>query len=198
MSDDSTIHKTPPLAERGLLFHVAVVADLFGGALEARLADGPLSARGFEVATVLVTRGPLSPGEIADITGVPAPSISKVVARMEAMGLVRHSPHPSDGRSRLVALTPPGRRAFEVARTSFARLYDDLQHELGSSTELVDSAVRRLEWGLRRLAGLPVPAPLTGAPTGGLLAYPGEQLTPAEETEVLDFVDWLRHRSRRA
>jgi DNA-binding MarR family transcriptional regulator len=194
MSNARRSDKTPGLAERGLLFHLAVVEDLFAGALEARLAGAPLSARGFEVASVLVTRGPLSPGEIADITGVPAPSISKVVARMEATGLVRTSPHPTDGRSRVVALTRPGRRAFDVTRSSFGRLYDELATELGSSVDLVDWAVRRLEWGMRRLMGLSPPSPLESTPAARQLTYPGEPLTPDEETEALDFVDWLRHR----
>ena len=61
---------------RALLLHASVVADLLGGLLDAHLAPARLTPREFEIATVLITRGPLPPGEIAVATGVPAPTAS--------------------------------------------------------------------------------------------------------------------------
>ena len=180
---------------RALLLHAAVVSDLLDGLLEAALADCRLTPREFEIATVLVTRGPLPPGEIGTITGVPAPSVSRLVAGMVRTGLVSHAAHPRDRRSRLVSLTSSGTTAYEEAQAAFSRLYDAVAGELGDSAPAVDGAVRRLEWALRSVAGMPIPEPLASdGPTLQSVSYPGPRLALDEEAEVVDYIAWLRHR----
>jgi len=193
MSNDST---QAAADRRAVLFHASVVADLVDTLLEARLHGCRLSPREFQVATVLVTRGSLPPTGIAAATGVPAPSISRVIAGLERTGLVVQRTHPSDRRSRLVELTGDGRAAFAEAQAAFTGLFDSIAGALGESLSVADFGVRRLEWALRTISGRPIPTPLASPVEIQSLHYPGQRLSLEAEAEVLEYIEWIRARRR--
>lgn len=76
--------------------------------------------------------GPRTPGELADLERVAAPSMTRTVTCLAERGLVTLTGNPNDGRSKLVALTDAGRAALEAT----VRARDD--------------------WMVQRLAGLSV------------------------------------------
>jgi DNA-binding MarR family transcriptional regulator len=59
---------------------------------------------------------PSSMSALAAALLIDAPYASVVVSDLAARGLVVRAPNPDDGRSKLVRLTPAGRRAAESAR----------------------------------------------------------------------------------
>jgi DNA-binding MarR family transcriptional regulator len=61
--------------------------------------------------------GPLTPSELADRERVKRPTATRVIARLEEMGLVDRARDPQDGRSSLVALSPAGRDLLARVRT---------------------------------------------------------------------------------
>jgi DNA-binding MarR family transcriptional regulator len=65
-------------------------------------------------------------------------SITNVVDRCEAQGLVRRRPHPTDRRATLAELTPAGRELVVKATESMNR---EIFADLGLSAEDVDSLV---------------------------------------------------------
>ena len=72
----------------------------------------------FDVLATLRRQGApyaLSPGELGERTMVSSGAVTKRVDRLEARGLVERRPHPSDGRSRTVALTAAGRAVVDAA-----------------------------------------------------------------------------------
>ena len=74
--------------------------------------------------------GPRTPGELAELDRVAAPSMTKTVTCLAERGLVEVRDNPADGRSKLVALTDAGR-------------------------DLLDATVRaRDDWMVRKLQGL--------------------------------------------
>ena len=76
-------------------------------------------------------------------------SITNAVDRLEAAGLVSRSPHPTDGRATLVAVTPAGRRtALKATET----LNTEVFSKPGLSARRVTTLVNVLE-DLRRGAG---------------------------------------------
>jgi DNA-binding MarR family transcriptional regulator len=97
-----------------------------------RQQDGPglTPTMGATLATI-GRDGPLTLGDLAALEQVAPPTITKVVAKLEAAGLVERRTDPSDGRVRLVRLTATGRRQLEANR------------------------VRRSAWLRSRLAALP-------------------------------------------
>jgi DNA-binding MarR family transcriptional regulator len=68
------------------------------------------------MATVAL-HGPLTPSELAEREGVQRPTATKLIARLEAEGLVQRAGVPGDGRSTLISLTAPGRRLVDETRT---------------------------------------------------------------------------------
>lgn len=76
--------------------------------------------RGAEVQTV--TR-------VAHAMQQPQPGVTKTIQKMLAGGLLAERPHPQDGRSKQIVLTPSGRkthqRAIEILDPAFAALFAD-------------------------------------------------------------------------
>jgi DNA-binding MarR family transcriptional regulator len=68
-----------------------------------------------------LARAPMSMRELAAALGIDPPNATVVVSELEAQGLVRRRPHPTDGRAKLVEATPKGkqlaRRADEILAT---------------------------------------------------------------------------------
>jgi DNA-binding MarR family transcriptional regulator len=61
--------------------------------------------------------GPLTPSELAAREGVRRPTASRIVAKLEAQGLVERSGDPDDGRSSLLSPTAGGRELLRDLRT---------------------------------------------------------------------------------
>ena len=82
-----------------------------------------------------LARRPMSMREFADAMDIDPPNATVLVADLEAQGLARRTPHPTDGRAKVVEATRKGkalaRRANEILATPPAALSeldpDDLQ-----------------------------------------------------------------------
>ena len=57
----------------------------------------------------LDANGPLSPSALADHERVQPPSITRIISRLEELGLVSRAPHPTDRRQFVLTLTAEGR-----------------------------------------------------------------------------------------
>lgn len=65
----------------------------------------------------IAREGPLTLGELAASEQVSPPTITRVVGKLEAAGLVRRRPDATDGRVSRVELSPAGRRQLDTGRT---------------------------------------------------------------------------------
>ena len=61
--------------------------------------------------------GPLTPSEFADRERIKRPTATRLIANLEADGLISRTPDPADGRSSLIALTAEGRALLREVRT---------------------------------------------------------------------------------
>jgi DNA-binding MarR family transcriptional regulator len=66
--------------------------------------------------SVIVFRGPLTLGELAEIERVRPPTMTKVVHALHAAGLIRKETLPGDRRSVRVSATADGKRLLQAAR----------------------------------------------------------------------------------
>jgi DNA-binding MarR family transcriptional regulator len=99
-------------------------------ALDARLraeCDLPLSR--FEPMQAIDRRGRCRVHDIAEELAITVGGTSKLVDRIEAVGLCRRHANPDDGRSSLIELTPAGRRLLTRAGVV---LDDELATRLGA------------------------------------------------------------------
>lgn len=61
-------------------------------------------------------KGPISPGDLAAHERVRPPSMTRVIGRLEADGLVVTTAHPTDGRQKLLDVSDAGRALLEGDR----------------------------------------------------------------------------------
>ena len=66
--------------------------------------------------SVLVFGGPRSLASLANAEGVKPPTMSKLVAELESLGLVDKSPDPEDKRGLIIAATSKGRKVMLAGR----------------------------------------------------------------------------------
>ena len=69
---------------------------------------GDLTVTQISALTSLSLGGALTPRELADAERVQPPTMTKIVAKLEDRGLVRRTPHPTDGRQVVLAPTEEG------------------------------------------------------------------------------------------
>ena len=85
-------------------------------------AVGDLTSSQLSALTSLQLAGALTPRELADVERVQPPTMTKIVGKLEARGLVVRTPHPTDGRQVILAPTEQGRAMyaeFEQARNEW-------------------------------------------------------------------------------
>jgi DNA-binding MarR family transcriptional regulator len=84
--------------------------------LRAQRSDTSLSLGQLAVLGTLERHGPLTPGELAAHERVQPPSMTRMVAALEAAGLATRMDHPTDRRQVLVAVAPPGLELLRADR----------------------------------------------------------------------------------
>lgn len=111
-----------------------------------------ISRPGIAILAVVNARGPLRLTEIAHLTELEPPLVSREIARLVVEGYVTRRADRTDGRAAIVALTPQGTAAFrayrsatdEIVTGTFARWGSDELHELAVTLErVVDDFIRQ-------------------------------------------------------
>ncbi|ROT34386.1 MarR family transcriptional regulator [Micromonospora sp. HM5-17] len=111
---------------------------------------GDLTGTQLSALTSLELAGALTPRELADTERVQPPTMTKIVAKLEERGLVQRTPHPTDGRQVILAVTDPGRRMlaqFERARNEWlagrlAELTPEERDVLRRAAEILQKVAR--------------------------------------------------------
>jgi DNA-binding MarR family transcriptional regulator len=96
--------------------------------------------------------------DLAAWAGMTRPSMAQLVDELEADGLVERRPDPSDGRAKLVVLTPSGWDAIRFGRAIIAGIEADYARRIGP--DRVDAMCWALQDLLDDLRG----GPVRGAP----------------------------------
>lgn len=115
------------------------------------LAPGGLSHGLLTALAVVAKRGPLRLAELAQLEGVSAPGATRLVAELEARGLVGRSVDPDDGRAFRIQVTAAGADAILRARAARAKVVAELLSGL-SPSELaqIEAALPALEKVIER------------------------------------------------
>jgi DNA-binding MarR family transcriptional regulator len=124
------------------------------GRLNRRLAAAPggLSHAALMSLAQVSKRESIRLSELAAIELVSAPAITRVVAELEARGLVTRGVDPDDGRAFRIQITSAGTEAILRARAARARVVTDLLAGLDSADI---AAIQTALPALERLLGEP-------------------------------------------
>lgn len=101
--------------------------------------DGSTLPRGMRSVVFTLAPGPMRISDIAWQEGIGQPAATRMVARLEALGLVRRERSVTDGRIVIVELTEKGRAELDVLRGQSRQL---IRRALGSRSA---AEVRRLK-----------------------------------------------------
>ena len=108
---------------------------------DTSLGLGPLAALG-----TLDRHGPMTPGELAAHERVQPPSMTRIVKALEETGYLTRTPHPTDGRQVVLALTPAGEKMLrEDRRQREAWLAQRLRDLSADDRELLRRAAEVLD-----------------------------------------------------
>lgn len=102
---------------------------------------------GYRILVTLADGGPASAVQLGEELATDKSTMSRQIAHLEKLGLVRRRRDPSDRRIRLLEVTPPTQaRLREVRHTSLADLRAELQRwELADVETLADLLARLAE-----------------------------------------------------
>jgi DNA-binding MarR family transcriptional regulator len=192
----------PPMS---VLFDLWLVNHLLSAALDEVLTEtSGLNGEEFGFYSLLRRFGPVPASQISRWTAMRPTTLSALVRRLQQRGHVEQRPHPADGRSRLLALTPAGEQAHAVTAEAFFAATRPLAAALGADESRQRASLQRLDAALRQVGGLdPRPysvaagEPVACGPATGerQLPYAGRPLSPAEEDSVRTYLDFIRDRS---
>jgi DNA-binding MarR family transcriptional regulator len=92
-----------------------------------------------------LARRPMSMRELADAMGIDPPNATVLVSDLEAQGLVRRTPHPTDGRAKVVEATRKGkalaRKADAILATPPQALSDLAADDLEALRAILERAL---------------------------------------------------------
>ena len=91
--------------EQSLGFLIGSTARAIEQALNARLAPHGITIRQVQVLACLALHNELSQSEIAELIGLEASTLVRLLDRMERDGWVRRKPAPDDRRKKLISAT---------------------------------------------------------------------------------------------
>jgi DNA-binding MarR family transcriptional regulator len=73
---------------------------------------GELTQSQLSALTSIELAGALTPRDLADVERVRPPTMTRVIAKLEAEGLIQRTPHPTDGRQVILSTTAVGHEVF--------------------------------------------------------------------------------------
>jgi DNA-binding MarR family transcriptional regulator len=131
--------RIPHPSEDSLGWALTQAARLHRIYLNTKLVDLDLFAGQEQVLQVLASHKAISMGELAGILRVRAPTASKTVTRVAALGLVERSCNPKDARTVRVRLTQKSR----IAVTRLQGLWDEVESVLVADLDAQEQSQMR-------------------------------------------------------
>jgi DNA-binding MarR family transcriptional regulator len=102
------------LFEPGLFLQFFLAAQPVGRLIEQAIRDSEMSAAEYAVLSAVDELAPVTPADIARLTGVPRPTLTAHIERLTAAGHIDRRPNPNDGRSYLLDLTVLGAQTMKT------------------------------------------------------------------------------------
>jgi DNA-binding MarR family transcriptional regulator len=103
------------MSEPSLASELRVAVGRASRRIRAERGEAALPDNQFTVLLWIEKRGPLTPGQLAELERIQPPSMTRTVNCLAEAGLVAKEAHPTDGRAVVVSLTDAGRA--EIAET---------------------------------------------------------------------------------
>jgi DNA-binding MarR family transcriptional regulator len=103
---------------------------LIGAHVNAELRAGGVDPSLFSFLGWIAVLEPVTPGELAAETGMPATTVRDYLRRLTERGLIVRTPNPADGRSYLVQLSGEGQRLMDRGRPLVGAVFQRIEPHL--------------------------------------------------------------------
>jgi DNA-binding MarR family transcriptional regulator len=123
--------------ERTLASRLRVAVVRLNRRLRAQKTDSVVTLSQLSALACLHKVGAMTPGELATKEGVQPPSMTRVIAALEDLGLVARRAHPTDGRQAIVELTEAGRARIEAEVSARERWLDQQLADLSDEERTI-------------------------------------------------------------
>ncbi|WP_058282771.1 homoprotocatechuate degradation operon regulator HpaR [Ruegeria denitrificans] len=120
-----------PLTSRSLPIALLRARERVMGPIRKMLADVGVTEQQWRVLRVLNEEGPQEPTHIADRACLLLPSLTRILQKLEAKGLILRRAHPCDKRRQIVDITAKGRQIIQDNIQVTVHLAEDLRTKLG-------------------------------------------------------------------
>jgi DNA-binding MarR family transcriptional regulator len=148
---------SPPERPRGLLINTWIASELVDAVLARNLAEDGIDSGFYGTLSVIGVWGPLTPSDVAEMTGTPLTTVSDRLRRMVEAGDVERVAHPDDGRSHRVRLTKSGDAHWRQGWPALQRTIAQVEANLGRPVDDVLDTLDDLIDALRKAASQPSP-----------------------------------------
>ncbi|NIJ10328.1 DNA-binding MarR family transcriptional regulator [Saccharomonospora amisosensis] len=139
-----------PVSDRSLASRLRLAVVRLNRRLRAQRTGQDLSLTQISALSTVHKCGAMTPGQLAAKEGVQPPSMTRVIAALEDAGYVERSPHPTDGRQAIVAITEKGLDYVRAMISVREAWLDDRLGELsGEEREVLSKAAEIID----RMAG---------------------------------------------
>ena len=143
---------TEPIV-RGAIIQELWVGARYGWELvsaELRRADVDPDAYGF--LSFVGTLQPVTRTRLGQASGLRRTTLRDAIARLIERGHVEEQPHPRDGRSTLLVLTPAGQEIYDRGLPAFQKAIGALNDALDGELQAHEDAVRRVRVALQAIS----------------------------------------------
>jgi len=117
------------IRRRSLLMDLSASYQGTGRLLELMLDDDELVEH-YDLYSALAHSGQATIGQLTTELGRPRSTVIFNVNKLVERGHAERVPHPRDGRSSFVALTPEGERRLQLTRPAFLRMLELIERRL--------------------------------------------------------------------
>ncbi|MCH5643182.1 MULTISPECIES: MarR family winged helix-turn-helix transcriptional regulator [unclassified Gordonia (in: high G+C Gram-positive bacteria)] len=97
-----------PYGDGSLAGDLSLAVVRFARRLRGRRENKLVSLTQLSALSTLHHEGPMTPGALAAAERVRPPSMTRVIASLSDLGMIKREPHPTDGRQAIVTLAPAG------------------------------------------------------------------------------------------
>ncbi|WP_279106047.1 MarR family transcriptional regulator [Gordonia paraffinivorans] len=132
-----------PFGDGSLSGDLSLAVVRLGRRLRGRRENRVVSLTQLSAMYTLYQEGPMTPGALAAAERVRPPSMTRVIASLADLGMIKREPHPTDGRQAIVALSEPGLAVIkEELEARKAWLSDRLRELTPDERETLREGVR--------------------------------------------------------
>ena len=121
-----------PLTSRSLPIALLRARERVMRPIREMLADAGLTEQQWRVLRVLKEEGPQEPTCIAERACLLLPSLTRILQKLEAKGLIRRRPHRGDKRRQVIQITAKGEKIIHDNIETTVRISKGIKAQLGA------------------------------------------------------------------